>query len=130
MPSDIIADLQQSTLCFIKGDANYRRLLGDREWPLSLPFGHVVSYWPCPVAPLRTLKAELGCGMAADKVQAAKDRDPKDWMVTGKYGTWGLYGYTYHELCAYRCMCACALSVPYLYICVCAAGVVQFQLPE
>lgn len=87
MPSDIIADLQKSTLCFIKGDANYRRLLGDREWPLSLPFGQVVSYWPCPVAPLRTLKAELGCGMAAEKVQAARERDPKDWMVTGKYGT-------------------------------------------
>jgi hypothetical protein len=31
MPGDVMADLGQSDLCFIKGDANYRRLLGDRS---------------------------------------------------------------------------------------------------
>jgi hypothetical protein len=38
------------------------------------------------VAPLRTLKAELGCGMGADKVAQARERDPSNWMVSGKYG--------------------------------------------
>lgn len=86
MPPDVRADLGQADLAFIKGDANYRRLLGDRTWDLSLPFTDVVGYFPCPVAPLRTLKAELGCGMPEAQVARARAADPKDWMVTGKYG--------------------------------------------
>ena len=47
-------------LAFVKGDANYRRLLGDRYWDYSTPFEKVVgSYFPCPVCALRTLKAEV-----------------------------------------------------------------------
>jgi hypothetical protein len=57
-----------------------------RPWDLSLPFGEVASYFPSPVCPLRTLKAELGCGMAADKTAAASQADPTNWMVSGKYG--------------------------------------------
>lgn len=86
MPEDLITDLSKSNLAFVKGDANYRRLLGDRTWDLSIPFTDVASYFPCPVSPLRTLKAELGCGMTLDQVNRAKAADPKDWMVTGKYG--------------------------------------------
>jgi uncharacterized protein with ATP-grasp and redox domains len=86
MPMDVTEDLQKATLAFVKGDANYRRLLGDREWDLSLPFEEVASYFPCPVTPLRTLKAELGCGMAKEQVERAAKAHPKDWMVTGTYG--------------------------------------------
>lgn len=86
MPPDVRADLGRADLAFVKGDANYRRLLGDRTWDLSTPFTDVAGYFPCPVAPLRTLKAELGCGMPAAQVARARAADPKDWMVTGKYG--------------------------------------------
>lgn len=86
MPPDVRQDLAGADLAFIKGDANYRRLLGDRTWALSTPFADVASYFPCPVAPLRTLKAELGCGMPEAQVARAAAADPKDWMVTGKYG--------------------------------------------
>jgi hypothetical protein len=73
-------------LAFVKGDANYRRLLGDRLWDYSAPFGDVVgSYFPCPVCALRTLKAELGCGMDADQVERAKKLDD-NWMVNGRFG--------------------------------------------
>jgi hypothetical protein len=48
-----------SAMVFVKGDANYRRLLGDRTWPLDTPFSDVVSYFPVPVCALRTLKAEV-----------------------------------------------------------------------
>ncbi len=85
-PADVTADLSKATLAFVKGDANYRRLLGDREWDLSLPFDQVVSYFPCAVTPLRTLKAELGCGMAKEHVARARAAHPTDWMVTGTYG--------------------------------------------
>lgn len=73
-------------LAFVKGDANYRRLLGDRQWDLTAPFSEVVGcYFPCPVCALRTLKAELGCGMDADQVERAKELDD-NWMTTGRFG--------------------------------------------
>lgn len=73
-------------LAFVKGDANYRRLLGDRLWDLSAPFQDVVGcYFPCPVCALRTLKAELGCGMDADQVEKAKSLDDA-WMTNGRFG--------------------------------------------
>jgi hypothetical protein len=73
-------------LAFCKGDANYRRLLGDRLWDYTAPFGDVVgSYFPCPVCALRTLKAELGCGMDVDQVARAQALDD-NWMVNGRFG--------------------------------------------
>ena len=42
-------------------------------------------YFPCPVCALRTLKAELGCGMDADQVEKAKALDDA-WMTNGRFG--------------------------------------------
>uniref|UniRef100_A0A7R9WTE8 Sugar phosphate phosphatase n=1 Tax=Craspedostauros australis TaxID=1486917 RepID=A0A7R9WTE8_9STRA len=73
-------------LAFVKGDANYRRLLGDCMWDYTAPFEDVVgAYFPCPVCALRTLKAEIGCGMDVAQVQRAKDLDDS-WMVNGRFG--------------------------------------------
>jgi Damage-control phosphatase ARMT1-like domain len=73
-------------LAFVKGDANYRRLLGDRMWNYSAPFSDVVGcYFPCPVCALRTLKAELGCEMDPEQVERAMSLDP-NWLVNGRFG--------------------------------------------
>eukprot|EP00586_Coscinodiscus_wailesii_P012421 CAMPEP_0172509890 /NCGR_PEP_ID=MMETSP1066-20121228/224210_1 /TAXON_ID=671091 /ORGANISM="Coscinodiscus wailesii, Strain CCMP2513" /LENGTH=433 /DNA_ID=CAMNT_0013288601 /DNA_START=226 /DNA_END=1527 /DNA_ORIENTATION=- len=87
MPQALRSDMSKSDLAIVKGDANYRRLLGDLEWDLvDASFQNVVGdYFPCPVLALRTLKAELGCGMVKEKVEWAKGRDD-NWMVNGKYG--------------------------------------------
>ena len=67
------------------GDANYRRLLGDRLWDLTAPFQDVVGcYFPCPVCALRTLKAELGCGIEAEEVEKAKALDDA-WMTNARF---------------------------------------------
>jgi hypothetical protein len=52
---------------------------------LDAPFADVVSYFPTAVCALRTLKAELGCGMALEGTRRAHQADPK-WMVNGKFG--------------------------------------------
>jgi len=86
MPSDLREDMKsRCDLAFIKGDANYRRLLGDLEWDYSAPFEVVGHYFPCPVCALRTLKAEVGCGMEKEKVENAKSLDDQ-WLVNGRFG--------------------------------------------
>ncbi|CAM9356926.1 unnamed protein product, partial [Phaeothamnion confervicola] len=75
----------QSALVVVKGDANYRRLLGDRSWDPTTPFDAVASYFPTRLCALRTLKAEVGCGMAAADVARAKGEDVR-WMVSGRWG--------------------------------------------
>lgn len=86
MPSDLRNDMKsRCDLAFIKGDANYRRLLGDLEWDFSAPFEDVVgNYFPCPVCALRTLKAEVGCGMEKEKVENAMKVD--NWSTNGRFG--------------------------------------------
>ena len=56
MPAHIQSRLAGSCLCVVKGDANYGRLLGEREWPMDKPASEVLTYWPVPVCALRTLK--------------------------------------------------------------------------
>jgi hypothetical protein len=87
MPQDLRNDLKERCdLAFIKGDANYRRLLGDLEWDFIKPFEDVVGhYFPCPVCALRTLKAEVGCGMEKEKVENAKQTD-ENWCTSGRFG--------------------------------------------
>lgn len=77
---------QRCDLAFVKGDANYRRLLGDCKWELTAPFADVVgAYFPCPVCALRTFKAEIGCGMDANQIERAKSLDD-NWLVNGRFG--------------------------------------------
>jgi len=78
---------ERCDLAFVKGDANYRRLLGDCQWDFSeASFQDVVgNYFPCPVCALRTLKAEIGCGMDADQVDRASKLDP-NWQTNGRFG--------------------------------------------
>lgn len=85
IPDDLRSELSSSSLIFVKGDANYRRLLGDRHWDFTTSFQDIVSYFPAPICALRTLKAELGCGMAQEETTRAENDDP-NWLVAGKFG--------------------------------------------
>jgi uncharacterized protein with ATP-grasp and redox domains len=85
MPNHIQERLAGSKLVFVKGDANYRRLLGERQWPLDTLAADVLSYWPVPVCALRTFKAEIGCGVSVE-AQSRAERDDANWKVSGKWG--------------------------------------------
>jgi uncharacterized protein with ATP-grasp and redox domains len=85
LPASLKEDLVDSTLLISKGDANYRRILGDREWDFTEPFHQVVDYLPVPLAALRTIKAELVVGMNLDQIQEVFNQDPK-WMTNGNWG--------------------------------------------
>lgn len=82
MPEALFAELSEANLLIVKGDANYRRLLGDRHWPLDMPFTSVVHYLPCATLALRTLKSEIAVGVYPNQIPAG---DP-DWMIDGRWG--------------------------------------------
>jgi hypothetical protein len=85
IPEDLREELRQSDLIISKGDANYRRLLGDRQWPFTTPFSAILSYTPAPLLALRTLKAELACGLAETQINRLNEEDPR-WLVNGRWG--------------------------------------------
>ncbi|MCL4393944.1 MAG: damage-control phosphatase ARMT1 family protein [Chloroflexi bacterium] len=85
IPQDLRSRLANSDLVVVKGDANYRRLVGDCHWDPVTPFDDTVGYFPAPVAALRTLKAELIVGLQAGHAEQL-DRQDRDWRVNGKRG--------------------------------------------
>jgi hypothetical protein len=84
-PPNVNAELARADLVISKGDANYRRVLGDREWPYTTPFADVVDYFPAPLLALRTMKAETVAGLEQAQVDRLEQEDP-DWMVNGRWG--------------------------------------------
>ena len=67
MPEELRRDLAQSSLVFIKGDANYRRLVGDCDWGKTSSFADICGYFHAPFVTLRTLKSEVIVGLEQDK---------------------------------------------------------------
>jgi hypothetical protein len=85
MPDDVRALLAEADVVLAKGDANYRRALGDAHWPWTTPFADIVSYCPTPIVFLRTCKAEVIAGLASAQVQELRQRDPA-WLTNGAWG--------------------------------------------
>jgi Damage-control phosphatase ARMT1-like domain len=84
MPADLAAAFGQASLTVLKGDLNYRRLVGDRDWPPATPFTDVASYFPGPVAALRTLKSDVITGIDP-AVSAGLDAAGKGWRTDGAH---------------------------------------------
>lgn len=84
MPSDLRATLASADLILFKGDANYRRLLGDRHWPFTTPFDSIVDYLPAPGGVLRSLKADVAAGLDRPTIERTAARDPQ-WMIDGRW---------------------------------------------
>eukprot|EP00301_Raphidiophrys_heterophryoidea_P002157 c11007_g1_i1.p1 GENE.c11007_g1_i1~~c11007_g1_i1.p1 ORF type:complete len:237 (+),score=66.27 c11007_g1_i1:607-1317(+) len=79
-----------ATLDFVctKGDANYRRLLGDLHWAHNTPFDHVCGYFPCALLVLRTNKSGVIVGVPDDVARSrALSRFPGEaWLTNGVLG--------------------------------------------
>ncbi len=85
LPQDLRAELAAMDFVVLKGDANYRRLLGDAHWPPTTPLDRAAAYFPAPFVALRTLKAELIVGLRAGEAESLSDQDPQ-WLVNGRRG--------------------------------------------
>ena len=77
--------LSQSHFVIFKGDLNYRKLVGDLDWPHETEFKEALrGFSPTRVCSLRTLKANVVVGLKPGEADRVEKED-KDWMVTGKY---------------------------------------------
>ncbi|MBF2004352.1 MAG: protein-glutamate O-methyltransferase family protein [Chlorogloeopsis fritschii C42_A2020_084] len=85
IPDSLKNELANASLLIIKGDANYRRLLGDRHWDYTTNFADIVSYLPVPIVALRTLKSEVAAGIPPEVVEQVPKSDP-DWLTNGQWG--------------------------------------------
>lgn len=85
LPRRLQDEFTESELVITKGDLNYRRLLGDRHWPHTMPFTAVVDYFAAPLLALRTCKSEVVVGLEPGQPEDAAAQDP-DWLTNGQWG--------------------------------------------
>lgn len=82
LPDELAAEFSGARLTILKGDLNYRRLVGDAAWPAAASFDELTAYFPGPVATLRTLKCDVVAGVEPDRL-AALDAATPNWRVDG-----------------------------------------------
>lgn len=85
MPNSLRQELSESNLVFIKGDANYRRLIGDCHWSKDSSFNDIVCYFPSAFTVLRTLKSEVIVGLAPNQEDDLNSQDSQ-WLTNGNWG--------------------------------------------
>jgi len=84
LPADLRTELSAATLTILKGDLNYRRLVGDQRWDATTPFAERADHFPSPVAALRTLKSDVVVGLTGPVV-AALNATGKPWRTSGTH---------------------------------------------
>lgn len=85
MPHSLRQELAKASLVLIKGDANYRRILGDRHWLFTTPLSDIAHYFPTPFVALRTLKSEIATGLEPEQIEILNQQDPV-WLTNGQWG--------------------------------------------
>ncbi len=89
---DLYSDMKtNSSLVILKGDLNYRKLLGDLDWPHNTPLREAVqNFLPTSLCAVRTLKADLVAGLDTYETSNPRygklDKSSAKWMITGDYG--------------------------------------------
>ncbi|XP_033735592.1 damage-control phosphatase ARMT1-like [Pecten maximus] len=82
---DLHARLAKSDFIFLKGDLNYRKLVGDLAWPFTTPF-HVSlrGFHPAPLCALRTCKSDTVTGLKDGQADDVNTKDEK-WLINGNW---------------------------------------------
>jgi hypothetical protein len=84
---ELYDSIAEAHLVIIKGDLNYRKLLADINWEPTTIFRIALNFFlPTNLCSLRTVKADLICGLTPGHYEDLWEKDEK-WMSTGQYGT-------------------------------------------
>lgn len=85
LPDGLDASLREASMSVLKGDLNYRRLVGDRAWPATTDYTEVAGYFPSPVTALRTLKSDVITGLDP-ATERSLDSSSTRWRTDGSHG--------------------------------------------
>lgn len=85
LPAGLRQSLAPAQLVISKGDANYRRALGDAHWPYHTPLTEIVSTFPTPILFLRTCKSDVLAGLPPGRREALDKVEP-GWDTNGRWG--------------------------------------------
>lgn len=81
----LYAKLSQGNLIVFKGDLNYRKLTGDRQWDETTPFTTTLNkFLPTSLVSLRTIKADVVVGLQAGTSERLNNRS-LNWRFSGEY---------------------------------------------
>jgi hypothetical protein len=84
-PLHVSGALAGATLALFKGDANYRRVVGDAVWPADTPFAEACKDLGYPLLCLRTMKSDAVLGLRPGLAEQLDNEDPR-WRVDGRRG--------------------------------------------
>jgi len=86
MPMTLHNLMDTARLVIVKGDANYRRAIGDSMWAVDTPFADVMTYLNAPVMCLRTLKSDPIVGLPLLATATELEKIDPQWRSNGKRG--------------------------------------------
>ncbi|MBV9945287.1 MAG: DUF89 family protein [Myxococcales bacterium] len=89
-PRHLRAAFEAATIVVLKGDANYRRLVGDAPWPGATPLADVCAYLPSPLVALRTMKSDAVAGLPPGLAETL-DASAPHWRIDGQRGVAQVY---------------------------------------
>jgi hypothetical protein len=84
-PARIAAELDGASMVIFKGDANYRRVIGDAIWPAESTLAEATAYFPAPLVLLRTMKSDAVVGLSAEHIARLDAADP-EWRINARRG--------------------------------------------
>jgi Damage-control phosphatase ARMT1-like domain len=84
-PARLAAEIDDATVVVMKGDANYRRAVGDALWAPETSLTEVTAYFPAPMLFLRTLKSDSVAGLTPGIAPKLDAVDP-EWRINGRRG--------------------------------------------
>jgi hypothetical protein len=90
-PARLARVLDGATAVVLKGDANYRRAVGDAIYPDGISFAAATDYFPAPLVALRTMKSDALAGLAPGR-SAQLDAIDREWRINGRRGVIQLGG--------------------------------------
>jgi hypothetical protein len=84
LPADLAAQYASARLVLLKGDLNYRRLVGDTDQPATTAFAQAAGHVPAPVAVVRTLKSDVVVGLDPGRLARLEDTGTP-WRTAGTH---------------------------------------------
>jgi hypothetical protein len=85
LPERLRRPFSEAALVVLKGDMNYRRLVGDVIPEPSAPLGTVAPRVPAAILLIRTMKGDPVAGLEPEVVRSVEAEDPQ-WRVSGRRG--------------------------------------------